>query len=185
MTLAGTSPHGRDEATPFILSLGSNLGDRRANLMDGAQYLSHHVAIHAVSRIVESRPWGPVPEQPDFLNMVLRGSTSRDAFFLLEVAQSAESAAGRVRGIRRGPRTLDVDLIFFGDLCYRSPRLQIPHPAWAERPFVYGLLPEVAGDMVDPQSGRPLRELPGSDSLPRSLREVAPVEAPTTGDADG
>ena len=145
--------------------------------MCGVEYLSRHLTVHALSRIVESRPWGSVPDQPDFWNLVLRGSTNRDALSLLDLAQSAESAAGRVRGVRRGPRTLDVDLIFFGDLCCRSRRLQIPHPSWEVRPFVYALLPEVAGDMVDPRSGGLLRELPGVDPLPPSLRVVDPVGA--------
>lgn len=155
--------------SPFILALGSNVGDRTAHLRGGLDYLRRHVTIEAVSRVVESAPWGPV-RQRDFLNLVARGSTDLGVHDLLRIAQDAEVEEGRVREVRWGPRTLDVDLIFFGDLQISSRRLQIPHPGWAERPFVYGLLPDVAGTMIDPVSGRPLADLATSDPLPEGMR---------------
>jgi 2-amino-4-hydroxy-6-hydroxymethyldihydropteridine diphosphokinase len=149
----------------FILALGSNLGDRRANLQLGLRELAGEVTIDAVSRIIESEPWGPVGDQGPYLNLVLRGHGARSPRELLAIAQAAETAAGRVRGVRYGPRTLDVDIIFMGDLVMDSPQLTIPHPEWAKRAFVRDLLPEVAGDMVDPRSGRPLSG-PGRESPP-------------------
>lgn len=159
-------------ATPFILSLGSNVGDRAEHLRRGLDFLRRHVSIDAVSRVVESVPWGPVPQR-DFLNLLVRGSTRLEATELLGVAQDAEEAEGRVRAVRWGPRTLDVDLIFFGDLRIRTPELEVPHPRWAERPFVYRLVPEVAGSMVDPESGRSLSELDTEEPLPDGVRVVA------------
>ena len=161
-----------EPSTPFILSLGSNMGDRRRHLSSGLEFLARHVSIEAVSRVVDSAAWGQVPPQPDFLNLVFRGSTRRDAEGLLDVAQQAEAASGRVRTVRRGPRTLDVDLIFFGAEQIESPRLRIPHPHWSERPFVCRLIPEVAGNMVDPRSGDPLRELSWNEPFPPEMRVV-------------
>jgi 2-amino-4-hydroxy-6-hydroxymethyldihydropteridine diphosphokinase len=125
--------------------------------------------------VLETAPWGPVTSQPDFLNLVARGSSGGQASDLLRLAHEAEAAACRARTVRGGPRTLDVDLIFFGDLQIHSPSLQLPHPHWEERPFVHQLIPEVAGDMVDPETGRLLRELAGVDPLAKNMRLVAPV----------
>lgn len=174
---ASGSREGEERGTTFILALGSNLGDRRAHLVIGLEFLARHLTIEAMSKVVDSPAWGPVHLQPDFLNLVLRGSTDRDALGLLGVAQEAEAAAGRVRVVRQGPRTLDVDLIFFGTLRIQSERLRLPHPHWAERPFVCRLIPEVAGDMVDPDSGCSLRELSWDDPLPGGMRVVAPLSA--------
>jgi len=144
---------------PFILSLGSNLGDRSAHLGRGIDFLKSHVEVEALSQVVESVPWGPVA-QPEFLNLVLRGRTEGSPAALLHMAQEAEANEGRDRGGPRwGPRTLDVDLVFFGEMRLRSVRLVIPHPRWKERGFVRWLIPEVAGEMVDPASGRRLADL--------------------------
>lgn len=158
--------------TSFILSLGSNLGDRLAHLEQGLRSLARDLSIEAVSRIVESPVWAPAPPQPDFLNLVLRGWTDRDAEGLLGLAQAAEASAGRVRSIPRGARTLDVDIIFFGSEQIDSPRLRVPHPRWSERPFVSRLIPEVAGDMVDPATGSVLRDLVWDHPLPANIRVV-------------
>lgn len=167
----------RTPPTPFILSLGSNLGDRRAHLQQGLRFLAQRVTIEAVSRLVESAACGPVTVQPEFLNLVVRGSSSTDAPGLLRVARGAEAAAGRTRVVPGGPRTLDVDLIFFGDLRMESASLRLPHPRWAERPFVHRLLPEVAGDLVDPETGILLRELPGVDPLDDEVKLVSPLRS--------
>ena len=158
----------------FILALGSNLGDRRAHLAEGLEFLARAITVDSVSRLVESTAWGPLASQPDFLNLVMRGRTDTDVHGLLRLAQDAETNAGRVRTVPKGPRTLDVDLIFYGALRVRSPVLSLPHPHWAERPFVSRLIPEVAGAMVDPDTGRELRELSWEEPLPDGLRFVSP-----------
>ncbi len=165
--------------TPFILSLGSNLGDRRAHLENGLDFLSRYVRVDAVSRVVESPAWGPGSPQPDFLNLALRGSTARDAFTLLGLAHAAESAERRIRTEPKGPRTLDVDLIFFGMLQIRSARLWLPHRHWADRPFVCRLIPEIAGDMIDPETGASLRDLSWDEPPPEDMRVVAPIRPPS------
>ena len=159
--------------TPFILSLGSNMGDRLAHLERGIRALARAVSIEAVSSVVESPVWAPAPPQPDFLNLVLRGRTDRDARGLLELARSAERSAGRVRSVRRGPRTLDVDIIFFGSEMIDSPELTVPHPRWSERPFVFHLVPEVAGEMVEPGTGKRLRDLLPTGPIPPGIAPVA------------
>lgn len=160
--------------TPFLLSLGSNLGDRRAHLESGLRSLAVHVQIEAVSRVVESEAWGPV-SQGSYLNLVVRGRTVGEPAELLRIAQEAEAGAGRRREVRYGPRTLDVDLLFFGDLTSDDPKLTLPHPHWEERPFVHALVREVAGDVVDPRSGVPLAQLVPGGVLPDGLREVEPL----------
>jgi len=168
----------RGEAVPVILALGSNLGDRLRNLDTGLRVLGRRIRVERVSRVVESEPWGPVPQGP-FLNLVLRGTTELEPMELLEVLQAAEREAGRGPGLRFGPRTLDIDLIFYGDRTSDDPRLAIPHPRWEERPFVYALLPDVAGGMVDPASGRALSSLLPGGRLPEGLSEVAPIGWPS------
>jgi 2-amino-4-hydroxy-6-hydroxymethyldihydropteridine diphosphokinase len=168
-----TSPLGEGSVSGHcvILSLGSNLGDRKALLALGLQLLSEHVEVESVSRVVESEPWGPVPQGP-FLNVLVRGRTDLGPELLLRRALEAEDAAGRIRGVRFGPRTLDVDLIFFGDIAMESPSLILPHPRWRERGFIRSLLPDVAGEVVDPDSGRPVRHLVQPSPLGDGLREV-------------
>ncbi len=141
--------------SPFLLALGSNLGDRSAHLTDAIEYFRTRFRVEAVSRTVESEAWGPVPQGP-YLNLVLRGRGVPSPFALLEIAREAERRAGRTRELRWGPRTLDVDVIFYGGYMLESDELILPHPRWEERPFVRDLVPEVAGSMRDPRSRRPL-----------------------------
>ncbi len=169
------SQGGATPPVPVLLALGSNLGDRRRHLESGLDFLSRELCVRAISRVVESAPWGPV-EQPHFLNLVLRAETRLAPLSLLNILQAAEAAAGRVRTVPQGPRTLDVDLIFYGSRTMESPRLVIPHPAWRERPFVHDLVAEVAGAMVEPSSGRLLRDVTRPHGLSNSLREVEPLE---------
>ncbi len=170
------SEGGDRRSVPVLLALGSNLGDRRRYLEEGVAFLRRRIRIQALSRVVESAPWGPV-SQPPFLNLLLRAETRLRPLELLDRLQAAEAAAGRVRETPQGPRTLDVDLIFYGSLTMEHPRLVIPHPAWRERPFVHDLVAEVAGDMVEPVSGRPLREVAHTHGLSGSLSEVEPLES--------
>jgi 2-amino-4-hydroxy-6-hydroxymethyldihydropteridine diphosphokinase len=145
------------DLVPFVLSLGSNQGDRADFLRLGVRVLRERISVDIISRTIETDPWGPV-RQPRFLNLLLRGHGAPDPFVLLAWAQEAEQAAGRKRTVRFGPRTLDVDIVFFGGIVLDSATLTLPHPRWDDRPFVRELLPEVAGDLVDPRSGRPLSE---------------------------
>lgn len=136
--------------------MGSNLGDRRQHLADAVAALASDVL--RVSSVYRTPPWGPVP-QDDFYNIaVLAERTDPDPRGWLEVAQQLESAAGRVRGVRWGPRTLDVDVIVVDGIASADPELTLPHPRAHERAFV--LLPwqEIEPNAALPGYG-PIAEL--------------------------
>lgn len=120
-----------------VLSLGSNLGDRLANLQAGLDALAagDGLAISAVSGVFETSPVGG-PRQPDYLNAVVLARSALPAPAILARCQDAEHALGRVREVRWGPRTLDIDIIACGDEVSDDPGLTLPHPRAHERAFV-------------------------------------------------
>jgi 2-amino-4-hydroxy-6-hydroxymethyldihydropteridine diphosphokinase len=125
------------------------LGDRRANLQLAIDSLAAEPGIRvvAVSPVYETDPVGG-PVQDDFLNAVVAVDTELSARELLEVAMFVEQAAHRVRKERWGPRTLDVDILTYGDETIAEPDLEIPHPRLRERAFVLAPLHDVAPDLV-------------------------------------
>jgi 2-amino-4-hydroxy-6-hydroxymethyldihydropteridine diphosphokinase len=138
-----------------VLSIGSNLGDRMAMLTLALAAVRPWLV--AVSPVYETAPWGGVP-QDDFLNAVAVVEDAEAApLDWLERAQAAETAAGRLRGVRWGPRTLDVDVIDVPGVASSSPVLTLPHPRAAERAFV--LVPWAALDPAATIAGRPLADL--------------------------
>ncbi len=118
-----------------VLALGSNVGDRAATLQAALDALAAHIEVVAVSAIYETSPVGG-PAQPDFYNAVVLVNTTLTASELLFVAHSLEAAAGRVRLEHWGPRTLDVDVLVYGDEQSDDPALTLPHPRAHERAFV-------------------------------------------------
>lgn len=130
--------------TRVLLGLGSNLGDRWANLRDAIGSLA---GVTAVSDVYETEPVGG-PEQGPFLNMVVALDSDLDPRELLGVCQRLESAAGRVRDVRWGPRALDVDILWIDGVRVDEPDLQIPHPRLFVRRFVLAPLSEIAPDLV-------------------------------------
>jgi 2-amino-4-hydroxy-6-hydroxymethyldihydropteridine diphosphokinase len=143
-----------------VLSLGSNLGDPLAQLRAAVAGLAPYV--RAVSPVYRTEPWGPVPQE-DYLNaVVLVRDDSADASTWLQRAHALERAAARVRAIRFGPRTLDVDVITVDDDVSDDPILTLPHPRASERAFV--LVPWLA---VDPAAVLP--GLGGVDALISAL----------------
>ena len=130
--------------TRAFLSLGSNLGDRVATLRRAVAAIPDVVA---VSPVYETDPVDG-PDQDDFLNLVVELDTALDARALLGVCRSLEETAGRVREIRWGPRTLDVDVLLVGDEVIDEPDLQVPHPRMHERRFVLAPLRDLAPDLV-------------------------------------
>ena len=130
-----------------FLGLGANLGDRRATLRRAVAALPDLVA---VSPVYETEPVGGPPGQPPYLNLVARLDTGRSPRQLLELARDLEEAAGRVRRVRHGPRTLDVDVLLVGDLTVDEPDLVVPHPRMWERRFVLAPLADLAPELVPP-----------------------------------
>ncbi len=130
------------------LSLGSNLGDRAALLRGGVAALAGGDPIK-VSPLYESAPVGG-PVQGPYLNVVLELETHATPHELLARCRSAEDAAGRVRTVRFGPRTLDCDVLLVGDLAVDGPDLVVPHPRMWQRRFVLQPLADLAPHLVDP-----------------------------------
>jgi len=127
------------------LGLGSNLGDRRAQLRAAVAAIPDVVA---VSPVYETDPVGGPTGQAPYLNLVVELDTTLSPRRLLELARSLEEAAGRDRTERDGPRTLDVDVLLVGDLTVREPDLVVPHPRMWQRRFVLAPLADLAGGDV-------------------------------------
>ena len=132
------------------VALGSNLGDRLAQLQLGVDALTRvpGVDVLAVSRVYETAPVGGPPQDP-YLNAVVAIETDLDPYELLRRCQQIEELAARERIERWGPRTLDVDLLIIGDWRVDNDDLTIPHPRMWERGFVLAPLRDVAPDLVD------------------------------------
>jgi 2-amino-4-hydroxy-6-hydroxymethyldihydropteridine diphosphokinase len=131
-----------------FLGLGSNLGDSRRLLREAVDALGPEVT--AVSPLYETEPVGGPPDQPRYLNVVVELETERSPHALLERARELEAAAGRTRGVRWAPRTLDVDVLLVGDLEVDEPDLVVPHPRMRERRFVMAPLADLAPELVEP-----------------------------------
>jgi 2-amino-4-hydroxy-6-hydroxymethyldihydropteridine diphosphokinase len=127
-----------------FLSLGSNLGDRMEHLRQGVESLPGLVA---VSRVYETAPVGG-PEQDAFLNIVAELDVDLDPYELLGLCHRIESAAQRVRDVRWGPRTLDVDIIWMDGVEMDTERLTVPHARWRSRRFVLAPMRDLAPDLV-------------------------------------
>lgn len=121
-----------------VLALGSNLGERNDTLTEAVADLVDRpeVRLVDVSPIIQTKAVGGPPGQPDFLNMVIIIETSLDPYGLLAHCQAVENRHHRVREVRWGPRTLDVDIVTYGDLRSEDPVLTLPHPRAATRAFV-------------------------------------------------
>jgi 2-amino-4-hydroxy-6-hydroxymethyldihydropteridine diphosphokinase len=145
--------------TVAVVALGSNLGDRQAHLDFAVRRLRTFLEEITVSPVHETDPVGVAGDQPRFLNAALVGHTRLDARECLTALQAIEGEAGRERPYPGAARTLDLDLILFGDQIIEQPDLRIPHPRFRERRFVLEPLAEVAPNLKDPVSGRTMAEL--------------------------
>jgi 2-amino-4-hydroxy-6-hydroxymethyldihydropteridine diphosphokinase len=159
-----------------VLSIGSNLGDRLGHLQSAVDGLP----VLAVSPVYETAPWG-VTEQDDFLNAVIVASHDDiDEWGWLHRAHTLENSAGRVREVRWGPRTLDVDVITVAGVTSVDPRLELPHPRAHERAFVLVPWLVVQPDAELPGHGRIadlLAALPAGEAEGVRLREDLTLEA--------
>jgi 2-amino-4-hydroxy-6-hydroxymethyldihydropteridine diphosphokinase len=142
------------------IALGSNLGDRRANLAFAIDRLSRILSNLTVSSIVETVPVGQgLADEPFFLNAAAVGTTTLDARALLNELLTIESGLGRERPYPGAARTIDLDLILLGDVVIDEPGVQVPHPRFRDRGFVLGPLAEVGPDLCDPVTGQSVVEL--------------------------
>ena len=142
-----------------FLGLGSNLGDRGANVQQALTDLERWgVKVILSSSLYETEPVGNI-DQPRFLNMTVKASTDRSPEDLLTVVLSIERSLGRVRRGKWGPRTIDVDILFYGDRVVGESGLVIPHPRLHERRFVLEPMNEIAPDFVHPVLKKSIKEL--------------------------
>jgi len=152
------------------LSLGSNLGDRAANLREAVAQMEVAGRLLAASALYETQPVG-VTDQPWFLNCVAAIATDKSPRELLELALRVEATMGRLRVRDKGARNIDIDLVLFGDCVIDEPGLKIPHPAMHLRRFVLEPLVEIAPEVRHPVLGKTARlllaELGGGQTVRR------------------
>jgi 2-amino-4-hydroxy-6-hydroxymethyldihydropteridine diphosphokinase len=157
-----------------FVALGSNLGERLANLQEAVERLGQTAGIRVLrtSRVYETDPVGP--PQPDYLNAVVMVETLLSARELLEACLSVERAMGRERGERWGPRTIDLDVLSYGQEDIDEPGLVIPHPRMHERAFVLAPLLELEADPPLP-GGRRVADLRIGPGMLSGVRPFAPA----------
>ncbi|SDO94411.1 2-amino-4-hydroxy-6-hydroxymethyldihydropteridinediphosphokinase [Nakamurella panacisegetis] len=156
--------------TRAVLSLGSNLGDRRAHLAAALATLTARVTVDAVSSVYRTPPWGPVP-QGDYYNLTVAARAELDPYGWLALCRELERNAGRVRDIRWGPRTLDADVVMVDEVVSVDPDLTLPHPRAHERAFV--LLPWMEIE--------PFAQIPGHGPIGDLLADLATAEITVVG----
>ena len=144
----------------IFLGLGSNLGDREVHLQRAIALLEEDecVQIKKKSTVIETEPIGHT-EQGAFLNQVIQIETSYDPYSLLQKCLKIEQSSGRIREEKWGPRTLDIDILFFGETVLQSDGLKIPHPEASNRAFVLLPLAEIAPTFQHPVSGQQIEAM--------------------------
>ena len=165
---------------PVYLALGSNMGDREEHLRSAIRGLgSRRIEIIRCASVYSTEP-REVVDQPWFLNTVLEAGTTLTPDELLRTCLEVEKENLRTRDLNKGPRTLDIDIVFYGNEIIRKPGLSIPHPALSGRRFVLTPLAEIAPGFVDPSSGKTVRQLLEACSDAATVTRVsdAPVSFP-------
>jgi 2-amino-4-hydroxy-6-hydroxymethyldihydropteridine diphosphokinase len=160
--------------TLAYLSLGSNIGDRERHLRDAASCLSSAGNVVSVSSFFETEPV-EFTDQAWFLNCAVAIETDLQPAQLMTALLRIEQEMGRQRTVRKGPRTIDIDILLFGDSVISEPELKIPHPAMQQRRFVLEPLAEIAPDKRHPLLCKTVRELlaelPAGQSVRKFVRE--------------
>ncbi len=142
------------------LGLGSNLGNRQKFIEDAIFELSSNLKIEILqkSEIIETKPFGKI-NQPNFINCVVKIDTIFSASNLLETCLNIENKLKRIRIEKWGPRTIDIDLLFYGNEIIESQNLTIPHPELHKRLFVLNSLNEICPEFVHPKLNKTIKEL--------------------------
>jgi len=140
------------------LALGSNLGNRMANLRNAISNLTPQMNVKKKSPVYETPPWG-VTDQPMFLNMALKAETYLEPEDLLAHLKRLETALGRTPSHRNGPRLIDIDILFYDDIAFNTPSVIIPHPRLYERGFVLVPLNDIAPEYVHPEFRKTVKEM--------------------------
>jgi 2-amino-4-hydroxy-6-hydroxymethyldihydropteridine diphosphokinase len=153
------------------LGLGSNLGDRIANLKSAVERLSEKVTIKKISSVYETEPLYNT-EQPMFLNAVVRGITTLESLKLLGFVKGIERDLGRQPGFCNAPRIIDIDILFYGERVIQREELTIPHPRIAERAFVLMPLAEIAPKLVHPQLKKTVKKLLAEVNGKEGVRKI-------------
>jgi 2-amino-4-hydroxy-6-hydroxymethyldihydropteridine diphosphokinase len=143
-----------------FIGLGSNQENPRRQIETALSELGAlGASVARVSRFYRTEPVGGPPSQPWYVNAVAEIAFRREPLDLLHVVHTIESRHGRVRSVRNAPRTLDLDILLFGDRILHSDELTLPHPRFRDRRFVLVPLAEIAPEVRDPTTGRTIREL--------------------------
>lgn len=170
-----------DSPVDAYIGLGSNLENPRDQVTRALEELAAipHTTLDAASSLYRSAPVGP-QGQPDYINAVARLKTRLSPLQLLDALQAIEEAHGRLRRERWGARTLDLDLLLYGEQTIQDQRLTVPHPEMHRRAFVLAPLVEIAADLLVPGRGGASDLLAGCDD-----RAVEPAQQPSEGPAPG
>ncbi|MBL8090595.1 MAG: 2-amino-4-hydroxy-6-hydroxymethyldihydropteridine diphosphokinase [Anaerolineales bacterium] len=140
------------------LALGSNLGNRLANIKNAISNFTPQLDVKKKSPVYETPPWG-YADQPAFLNQVVMAETYLEPEDLLEHLKRLEVVLGREPTFQNGPRLIDVDILFYDDVVIDSPPLQIPHPRLHQRAFVLVPLHDLAPELIHPVLGKSIGDL--------------------------
>ena len=160
--------------THVILGLGANLGDPMRQLAEAVDALNEIIRVDAVSSVYRTAPVG-FADQPDFLNLVVAGDTDRSAAALLRETMRIEARMGRRREVANGPRTIDIDLLAYGDSILSTAALTVPHPRMHERAFVLYPLAEIRPVWTHPISGRTAQEMLSDGGANGAVARVGPL----------
>ena len=143
----------------FVLSLGTNMGDRMAFLIKAKEYIGKRIGdLSAQSSVFETAAWGE-ENQPEFYNQVIGGFTALTASDLMVSILDIEMEMGRKREVKWSPRIIDIDILFYENEIIEEEGLIIPHPLFHKRRFTLEPLVEILPELIDPRSGKSMQDL--------------------------